>query len=409
MKSLNVTIDKMLEELACFSSGEHEGVTRLLYDDNWVKAQKYLLELGEDLGLNCGFDEVGNVILVKTGASEDERAVTVGSHIDSVVNAGKYDGIYGVVTAVVALKELLSEYGAPKKTIQILSFCEEEGSRFPFTFTGSKYITNQLSDDVNHLIDKNGVSFKTAHDEAIQSLTEDFSKISAIQPSAYAEIHIEQGPVLEHLNKEIGIVTAIVAQKRFTVTVKGQSNHAGTTPMWMRIDPLKQAVQLISQLETVALKMGAPFVFTVGEMAVSPNASNVIPDCVTFSIDIRHTDTDELQVFESLIHELIAKQIENVPTLEIDIDKWTDVASEAMNDTYINNLKTICDEKGLSYNLMPSGAGHDTQIMNQITSTALIFVPSINGVSHSPLEFTKTEDLEKGKDVFKQFIYDLAY
>lgn len=179
--------------------------------------------------------------------------------------------------------------------------------------------------------------------------------------------------------------------------------------MWLRVDPLKQAVKLIHQLEVIALKIGEPFVFTVGEMAISPNASNVIPEQAKFSIDIRHTDEKELLFFEELIYKLARTQKQELTSLEIKIDKWTDVGLEEMNETYIEALQAICREKQLSFHLMSSGAGHDTQIVNRIAPTALIFVPSVDGVSHSPQEFTTSENLEKGKIVFKQFIYDLAY
>ena len=409
MKTVNLTINQLLDQIAQFTNPETEGVTRLLYDEHWIEAQKFLLELGQMIGLDSGFDQVGNVILTKFGTANDESAITIGSDIDSVVNAGKYDGIYGVATAIIAIKELLAEYGAPKKTIQILSFCEEEGSRFPFTFTGSKNLINQLPDDIYQLVDKTGESFEEAQAKAIYALKNIFPLVSALPPTAYAEIHIEQGPVLERLNKEIGIVTAIVAQKRFTVTINGKNNHAGTTPMWLRVDPLKQAVKLIHQLEVIALKIGEPFVFTVGEMAISPNASNVIPEQAKFSIDIRHTDEKELLFFEELIYKLAKTQMQELAGLEIKIDKWTDVGTEEMNETYIEALQAICKEKQLSFHLMPSGAGHDTQIVNRIAPTALLFVPSVDGISHSPQEFTTTENLEKGKTVFKQFIYDLAY
>lgn len=409
MKTINLTIDQLLDQLAQFTNHETEGVTRLLYDDNWIKAQKFLLKLGKAIGLDSGFDQVGNVILTKFGTSNSDKVVTVGSHIDSVINAGKYDGIYGVAASIVAVKELLAEYGAPKKTIQIVSFCEEEGSRFPFTFTGSKNLINQLPTEVYQLSDKAGEMFETAQKHAIKALESEFTRVKALTPTAYAEIHIEQGPVLERLNKNIGIVTAIVAQKRFTVTIIGKSNHAGTTPMWLRVDPLKQAIKLINQLEVIALEIGEPFVFTVGEMVVSPNASNVIPEEAKFSIDIRHTDEKELQFFEELIYKLSKTQEQELDGLQIEINKWTDVCVEKMNETYIEALKAICLEKQLSFNLMPSGAGHDTQIVNRIAPTALLFVPSVAGISHSPLEFTTSEDLENGKAVFKQFIYDLAY
>ncbi|MBS7577020.1 MULTISPECIES: M20 family metallo-hydrolase [unclassified Enterococcus] len=409
MKTVNLTINQLLDQIAQFTSQETKGVTRLLYDEHWIEAQKFLLELGQMIGLDSGFDQVGNVILTKYGIENDKSVITIGSHIDSVVNAGKYDGIYGVAAAIIAIKELLAEYGAPKKTIQVISFCEEEGSRFPFTFTGSKNLINQLPDDIYQLVDKTGESFEKAQAKAIHALKSRFPLVKALLPTAYAEIHIEQGPVLERLNKEIGIVTAIVAQKRFTVTITGKSNHAGTTPMWLRIDPLKQAVKMINQLEVIALEIGEPFVFTVGEMSISPNASNVIPEEAIFSIDIRHTDEKELQFFEELIYKFAKKQELELDGLEIEINKWTDVCVERMNETYIEALQAICLEKQLSFNLMPSGAGHDTQIVNRIAPTALLFVPSIDGISHSPKEFTTAENLEKGKTVFKQFIYDLAY
>lgn len=399
------TIQDIIEKVATFTNDDAPKITRLVYQESWVQAQDYLLTLGQSLGMNVAIDEMGNGILTVKGT--EEGVVTLGSHLDSVVDAGKYDGVYGIAAAIIAVKELVDSYGTPKQDMQIFLFSEEEGSRFPMNFSGSRFIIDDLP-EMEQLKDGDGAFFMAERKKALDVLKAKFPVGQAQQPISFAEIHIEQGPVLERKNKQIGLVTGIVAQKKFTVTVNGEANHAGTTPMSMRKDALKQALQLIGYLEEVAQTIGEPFVYTVGEMKVSPNVTNVVPRQAVFSIDIRHLDAHQLDVFEEKMHAYIQKK-EAQTGMTMSVECWLNEPSERMDTEFLTLLETICKEKKLTYEKMPSGAGHDTQIMNLVTRTALLFVPSHNGISHSPYEYTASEDLENGKEVLKELIHRLAY
>lgn len=402
-----VSVSEIIEQVSRFTSMKEE-ITRLVYEQSWVDAQRYIGTLGAKLGMNVAVDEMGTAILSVRGSSEEKSAITIGSHIDSVINAGKYDGVYGVAAGIVAVSELVRQYGQPRKNIQVLSFSEEEGSRFPMNFSGSRFVINQVPENMDELKDNQGITFSEAKQHAVSQLHETLSKGQAYEVENFTEIHIEQGPVLENQKKQIGIVTGIVAQKRFSITVNGQGNHAGTTPMSMRKDALKQAMVLIGRLEEIAQEIGEPLVFTVGEMHVFPNVSNVIPSQVVFSIDIRHMDMNVLQLFEDRMLAQIRQQKQD-RLMEILVDCWLDEPAEKTNPELSALLDQICKEKNISSHVMSSGAGHDTQIMNLVAPTALLFVPSRAGISHSPLEYTSAEDLNTGKDVLKEFIYRLAY
>lgn len=402
-----VSVSEIIEQVSRFTSMKEE-ITRLVYEQSWVDAQRYIGTLGAKLGMNVAVDEMGTAILSVRGSSEEKSAITIGSHIDSVINAGKYDGVYGVAAGIVAVSELVRQYGQPRKNIQVLSFSEEEGSRFPMNFSGSRFVINQVPENMDELKDNQGITFSEAKQHAVSQLHETLSKGQAYEVENFTEIHIEQGPVLENQKKQIGIVTGIVAQKRFSITVNGQGNHAGTTPMSMRKDALKQAVVLIGRLEEIAQEIGEPLVFTVGKMHVFPNVSNVIPSQVVFSIDIRHMDVNVLQLFEDRMLAQIRQQKQD-RLMEILVDCWLDEPAEKTNPELSALLDQICKEKNISSHVMSSGAGHDTQIMNLVVPTALLFVPSRAGISYSPLEYTSAEDLNTGKDVLKEFIYRLAY
>lgn len=403
------TLTDDLTEFAKFGTTTDGGVTRLVYDNNWVKGQEYFLSHADQKQITSFIDHVGNAYLLANGAEHSEEVITIGSHMDTVVNGGNYDGIYGVTSGMQILNELIAEFGQPKKTIQVVAFCEEEGSRFPFTYTGSKFLANRLPNNVYTLVDSQGISVEEARRNAVTKLSRHYPVKIGLPPTHYFELHIEQGPVLENRQTEIGIVSAICGQKRFNLTIDGISNHAGTTPQHLRVDALQLSVKIIAQLQDYAQLIGEPLVYTTGNLEVFPNIANVVPGHVKFSIDVRHPDFTILEKFEAKIKTLLKDLEAILPAATFTLDRWTNVKPEKMSAELQKKLEALCQTENLSYLSLPSGAGHDTQIINQICSTALLFVPSVNGISHSPLEYTAPEDLERGKFLLKKAIYELAY
>ncbi|QKS60139.1 allantoate deiminase [Paenibacillus barcinonensis] len=406
--ALSAQIEDMVEWLASYGSDNSGGVTRLLYDPAWSAAQKAVQAKIEHLGLTARYDDVGNLFGRLAGRDPEAKVVLTGSHIDTVTGGGKYDGAFGIIASLLAVEYLLTHHGQPLKPIEIVSLCEEEGSRFPMTYWGSGNITGVKDrDNVHHVKDANGISL----DQAMQAAG--FG--SDLHPSpertdleCFIELHIEQGEVLEREGKSIGIVSHIVGQRRYNITVYGESNHAGTTPMKWRRDAMFTAAEMIRLLTIRATADQSGLVATVGHMEVKPNVGNVIAREVTFSLDVRHSNAETIKQFcEACFSEfeIIAAQ----HGTQIRYHKWMDEPPVAMDHTLTKAAEDILKRGRISYKRMTSGAGHDSQIFGTHCPTALLFVPSQGGISHSPAEFTHTEDLQRGVLLLIDLLYKLAY
>lgn len=404
---------ELLEELAAYTA-PGPGVTRLLYTEEWGQAQIFLQQKMAEFGLKVTIDKVGNVYGRLCGRSPEQKIILTGSHIDTVVNGGKYDGAYGIAAAMLALQDLQMNYGQPKRTLEVVSFCEEEGSRFPLAYWGSGHVTERYDgNEAAACKDADGISLQAAMAEFsfLQGTTAgDVSKITGARNDigAFVELHIEQGIILEKTDTQIGVVLGIVGQRRYMVKVRGVANHAGTTPMLMRHDALTSVVEMLYVLEGAAKAAGEPLVATSGKLEVYPNTPNVIPSEVLFTLDIRHSEEDELECFcmrlFSQYHEIVAKRgvtLEVTPVLH---------TLPAPMDTKLSTaLENICLKQGKTYRTMVSGAGHDAQLFVPRCPTAMIFVPSRAGISHSPEEYTSPEQLAAGLEVLTAMLYELAY
>ncbi|WNR45062.1 Zn-dependent hydrolase [Paenibacillus roseipurpureus] len=399
-----------LEWLAAFGADPKGGVTRLLYTEPWLQAQLALIDSMQSMGLKADFDEIGNVFGKLQGSDSTLKPVLTGSHIDTVKNGGKYDGAYGVIASMMALGYLKAMYGTPKRTLEMVSFCEEEGSRFPLAYWGSGHVSGVLSMvDGAHLADPEGVTLLEAMAQAgFETSLAVPHPAKRTDIGAYLEIHIEQGSVLEVKNKQIGVVTAIVGQIRMTVVVTGTPNHAGTTPMTMRRDALAAVAEMVALTEQMALAEGEPMVATVGRLEVKRGTSNVVPGEVEFTLDIRHTDERKIEAFRA---ELIGKfkKIAVRRDLHIATVERLNTLPVAMDGGISLEIETACDFYGYTHMRMPSGAGHDAQLFGPICPSAMIFVPSQAGISHSPEEFTKPEALIVGFQTLVHVLYQYGY
>ena len=398
----------LIEWLAAFGATESEGVTRLLYSKPWVQAQHAMKERMERAGFDTYFDSVGNLFGRLQGTDVQSKAVLTGSHIDTVVDGGKYDGAYGVIASFLAVQRLYQKFGPPRKSIEVVSFCEEEGSRFPLTFWGSRNIRGIYNlEHVSGITDTNGIDFLSAMKEA------GFDPDSYVTPvrndiDRFVEIHIEQGMILEKNSKEIGVVSHIVGQRRYTVTVQGESNHAGTTPMYYRRDALHAASVFIAHLTKAAKESGPDLVSTVGKLEVKPNVPNVVAGEVVFSLDIRHYEAEVLDSYCQEVFSTIRKLAGELGVV-VEISQWMDVFPVKMDEEMNQVVREVAWKKNIRFQEMISGAGHDAQVFGEMIPTCLIFVPSKDGISHSPKEFTNVSDLEKGIDVLTEVLYRLAY
>lgn len=401
---VNSLID-LIDGLSSFGGSEYNGVTRLLFDENWIEAQKWLEKEFNERGLEPYYDEVGNLYGRLTG-EDSSKTILTGSHVDTVVSGGKLDGQFGIIAGLVALEYLKNKFGKPKKNLEVVSMAEEEGSRFPFTFWGSKNIVGRvLESDVKDLIDEDGIPFLEALENAGFTLK---TKEDRKDIESFIELHIEQGGVLEIEERAIGIVEHIVGQQRFTISLCGEANHAGTTPMHYRRDALHAGSKMICEIMERAIEYGDPLVATVGRLDVTPNTSNVVPGRVSFTIDIRHTDAS---IMNKYIKETLnaMQEIATQMKININIDKYMDGDPVPMDKKLVETIKNKCIEKNIDFKMMHSGAGHDSQMMASKFPTGLIFVPSKNGISHNPQEHTKPEELLEGVKALIETLYTLAY
>ncbi|MFB8524833.1 hydantoinase/carbamoylase family amidase [Enterococcus faecalis] len=372
---LEKVLKQRIEELSAIGSDPAGGMTRLLYTDSWLAAQKYVQSQTEAFGLETQFDEVGNLFCRVAGTEFPQETILTGSHIDTVVNGGTLDGQYGVIASMTAVQYLLDKYGKPRRSLEVLSMAEEEGSRFPTVFWGSKNVVGE------------------AKREDIE---------------AFVEIHIEQGNILENEKLQVGVVHSIVGQRRYTVNLKGQANHAGTTPMSYRHDAVYGFAKICAEAIDRANEIGDPLVLTFGKVIPKPNTVNVVPGEVEFTIDCRHTDAAFLRHFTGELEERM-KTIAQELGLTIAIDRWMDEAPVPMNQAIVEVIEQKAKEGKYQYRMMHSGAGHDSQIIAPHYPTAMIFVPSIGGISHNPAEATAFPDLVEGVKLLADTLYELAY
>lgn len=400
--------EELIEWLGMIGSDSDGGVTRLLYTPSWKEAQEALAAKMESLGLQAYYDDAGNLCGRLQGTEDDCSCILTGSHVDTVKRGGKYDGAYGIVAGITALSRLRERYGAPKKTIEVVAFCEEEGSRFPYNYWGSTFMTGAASyKDIEQARDHQGVSFMSAM-EAAGFGPGTKGKGPRSDVDTFIELHVEQGAILEQEQKSIGIVEQIVGLQRYTLHVTGEANHAGTTPMAYRKDAVRAASEMVVAIMNETEQLGAPLVATVGQMELVPNTPNVIPGQVNFTMDVRHPDEEMLDEACRRLAEAI-RSVAAQRDVEIDIERWMNVAPIAMDSALTDAIEDICLKQELSYRRMPSGAGHDAQIFAAYCRAAMVFVPSRNGISHSPLEFTEPQQLEDGVRVLTDLLHQLAY
>lgn len=406
--SVKNSITDYIEWLAQYGASADGGVTRLLYTKEWMDAQLAVKTEMSSFGLETRFDDVGNVFGRLSGTQSPDEVIVTGSHIDTVINGGKYDGAYGVLAAMLALKQLKETYGAPKKTLEAVSLCEEEGSRFPMTYWGSGNMTGVFSEqDAKEPRDESGVSLQTAmHESGFGKGV--FQSAYRTDISAFVELHIEQGKTLEMSGRDLGIVTSIAGQRRYLVTLEGECNHAGTTSMKWRKDPLAASSRIIHELLLRSDELPDELRLTCGKITAEPNVANVIPGRVQFSIDIRHQHQHVLEQF----HQDMVALINGIclqKGIRADIDEYMQIEPVPMDERLKAAALETAAENGISCEEMVSGAGHDAQMIGRRYPACMLFVPSRGGISHSPKEYTSARQLEIGVRALTDLLYKLAY
>ena len=352
-----------------------------------------------EAGMTTWQDSVGNQWGRIVSANPNAKRLIIGSHLDTVPNAGAYDGILGVLLAV-ELAALVTELQIELPFhLDVVGFCDEEGTRFATTLIGSKALAGEFSPDWLALTDVNGVSMEQAMTEF--GLTPNDYSSSALKPEeliAYWEAHIEQGPVLESVDQALGVVTAIAGAKRAIISFIGHSGHAGTTPMHLRKDSLAAAAEFIVSIEQLAKNSKNGEVATVGQIEAKPGATNVIPGKTLMSLDIRAQNAPDLDALLSDIRSSVEKIVEE-RNLAFDW-QWTHQAGAVDCDSEIQQLfKSACVVNSENSPFLPSGAGHDAMAIAKVCPIGMLFLRSPKGISHHPSESVIDGDVTKALSI----------
>lgn len=382
-----------IEQLAQIGQLPNGGVQRLAFSPEDCQARKLVQTWMQEAGMTVIIDAAGNLIGRYAGNFNDVPPLVTGSHVDTVPNAGHYDGTYGVLAGIEVVRSLREQGKRLDHPLEVVVFADEERSMI-----GCKALAGQLLPDPEVYRGREGDPVSTClarvggNWEAIAQVQRDRGSITA-----FVELHVEQGPVLESVDRQIGVVTGIVGQQRYWVTFEGQSSHAGTTPMSMRQDALVAASQAVLAVNRIGTQAGDQ-VATVGKMLLHPNVPNCIPGRVEMSLDLRDLSRNRLDRLVADIQaelRLIAAQTQT----QIQVEKRLDNEPAPASSHIQAAIAQVCEDQKLSYYHLPSRASHDAQEMACITDMGMIFVPSEGGISHSEQEYTSPEACAQGANV----------
>ncbi len=371
------------------------GSSRLAFTDTDRAGRDLVLTWMTDLGLDVTIDGIGNVVgvWVPDGVDPSLAPVMTGSHIDTVRTGGRYDGNLGVLAGLEVIETLLAAGIKPPRPIAVAFFSNEEGARFPPDMMGSLVYVGGMGLEEAH--QAKGIDGTTVGEELDRIGYRGPAPCPGLAPHRFVELHIEQGPVLEEQGVQIGVVESVQGISWTEITIEGQSNHAGTTPMRLRHDAGYVAARIATFVRELALDLGHPQVATVGALDLHPNLVNVVAASAKLTVDLRNTDNEVLTQAEKRLLALLDElaESEGVSITTRTLARFDPVP---FDDSVAELIERIANQLGSSTMRMPSGAGHDAQMLARICPTAMIFTPSVDGISHNPAEHTDPVDLEAG-------------
>jgi allantoate deiminase len=410
MKTNLDRIKKDIEKLSEFNATPGKGLTRFSFTKEDKQVRKYLKEELEKLDVEIYEDTAETLFAKRKGTDEKLPPIMIGSHFDSVKNGGNFDGPAGVVMALEIFRALEENNIKTKYPIEFVGMIEEEGGRFGAGVFGSRAMAGMVSyEDLVRNKDANGVSMA----QAMEEFGFDPKKIGDAKRNpedikAFIELHIEQGPLLESKSKDVGIVDYIVGINHINITVKGRPDHAGTTPMDMRADAMDTASKVISKIGGYAVEENNGTVATVGSLKIKPGATNIVAADVEFTVDLRSKDYESIKRVKSKIVKDLEELTKGNEGLSFETVQMLDIRPVEMSKEILNLFEKNAENNNFSYETMISGAGHDAMIMGSITDVGLIFVPSKDGRSHCPEEWTDYEDLQKGIELIYDTVIELG-
>jgi hydantoinase/carbamoylase family amidase len=394
------------DELAAYTE-EPGRITRSYGTPALTAARDVIAQWMRDAGLEVRIDAVGNVRGRGQGSEPVAPALLLGSHLDSVRDAGRYDGPLGILVALEAIDYLRHRPQPVPFPVEVIAFADEEGLRFQTTYLGSCALAGSFDAAFLDIVDENGVTLR----EAMGTFGGDPDALAATAlhtgaALAYLEVHIEQGPYLESVDAPVGVVTAISGQSRILAALSGEAGHAGTVAMHLRRDPLPAAAEIVLATENLA-RHTSGLLATVGMIEVTPGASNVIPGQVRFSIDVRHPEdavrTNAVSTLEQQVREVAASR-----SLGAEWRIARDHSAARCDPSLTTRLADAVAAAGLPVERLPSGAGHDAVVMSQVVPVGMLFVRCAGGISHHPAESVETSDVAAAIDVLDRFVDALA-
>ena len=405
IESLRINPDRLtrrLDELGKIGevigpNGER-GCARLALTDDDRAGRDLVVAWMHDLDLEVAIDAIGNIVGRRAGADPTLAPVMTGSHIDTVRTGGRFDGNLGVLAGLEVVETLSEHAVTTERDLCVAVFTDEEGARFPPDMLGS-------------LVYVGGMALETALDVVAVDdgarLGDELLRIGyagpvpvpvARPPHRFVELHIEQGPILEDANVTIGAVESVQGISWIEYTLTGRSAHAGTTPMALRRDPMVVAGRIIAETRAIAEELGGDQVATVGRVDVHPNLTNVIPSAVTLTVDLRHTDDEVLHQAETRLGAFV-ERVARAEGVGVGSRSLARFDSVRFDDEMTSLVGETAERLGYSWRRLPSGAGHDAQMLARVCPTSMIFTPSVGGLSHNLGEFTHDEDVAAGANV----------
>lgn len=391
--------------IAEIGPGQHGGSCRLALTDEDREGRDLFVDWCREIGCSIEIDDMGNIFARRAGRDDSRAPIVAGSHLDTQPHGGKFDGIYGVLAALEALRTLHDNDVVTEAPVEVVVWTNEEGSRFaPAMIASGVYAGLFEKDYAWSRADSDG---KTIGEE-LRRIGYMGDAVCGEHPiGALLEAHIEQGPILEAAKKQIGVVIGGQGQRWYDLRIRGQDSHAGSTPMRGRRDALVAAAEIICMVQNLAHDFAPQAVATVGEMAVHPNSRNTIPGEVFLTIDIRNPDEDALAAMASELRSCVIDCIDNLE-LECDLDEIWDKPPVRFDADCINAVEAATVSLGYSNQQIVSGAGHDACQVCLVAPTSMIFVPCAGGLSHNEAESAEADDLEAGCNVLLHAMLGLA-
>ncbi|WP_432666559.1 M20 family metallo-hydrolase [Wukongibacter baidiensis] len=402
-------IKRDIENLSMYNQTPELGCTRPSYSKEDRKARDYLLREMKRQGLKITIDGIGNIRGKLEGKNPDFPAIMTGSHIDTVLKGGKYDGIVGVVGGLEVIRTIKENALKLNHPIELVIFSEEEGANFGITTAGSKALVGEYClGDIKNIKNSKGISYyEILKDFGLDPDTIDDTKLKSSDIKAMIELHIEQSVVLEKKRKSIGIVKGIAGRRAYSIELTGESNHAGATPMNLRKDPMVVAGKIISSINQVVKENGLDTtVATVGKIDCQPNVSNIIAHRVRFTVDIRDVENDAMDHVLNGLKSLV-RNVADESKVDYHIECIGESNGILLSEDIVNTIEEVVNENNIFYCKMNSGAVHDAALLAKLVDVGMIFIPSKDGRSHVPEEYTSYEDIQQGCDVLLKTILRL--